>query len=344
MTEAGRAYRRKDNGFTWVEDRAAAQRRLDQQLTTDGAALRDGGAAESHPGLSRLVAPPGPYYWSVPEGEYATDLAFRAPEDLRRLDPRRVRSATGPLRGADGLRFRGDRTTRSGEPRRDPAGEVVSTIEELVEGTCAKHRVRQDGLKRSDKFGPVLRPETLLIDVRDFKVFRMREGSTEGPMQYLRSREGVADRHRRAAVGARINERSAEARAKVAEATPLGESARELGRPTTGKGRSVRALHPLAAADVELLEAIHRGEFLISGFRDRDLRARLFAGAASASPKEAQRRSAKVTRLIRLLRAHGLITKVPKTHRCQVSAEGRRRVSAPRAARQASTEQWLKAA
>jgi hypothetical protein len=344
MTAAGLAYRQKDNCFTWVEDWGAAQRLLDQQLTTDWAALLDGWAAESHPWLSRLVVPPVPYYWSVQEGEYATDIAFRAPEDLRRLYPRLVRYATGPLQGADVLRFLGYRTTKSGEPRRDLAGEGVTTIKELVEGTCVQHRVLQNGLKMYDKFGPVLRLENLLINVRDFKVFRMREGSTEGPMEYLRLRKGVADMHRRAEVGARINERYAEALATVEEATPLGELARELGRPTTWKGRSVRALNPLAPEDVELLEAVNRGEHLLNGFRNRDLRALLFPEAATLSPEEAKRQSARVTRLIRLLRAHGVIAKVAKTHRYQVTAEGRRQVSALLAARQAGVEQLLKAA
>ena len=77
----------------------------------------------------------------------------------------------------------------------------------------------------------------------------------------------------------------------------------------------------------ELLEAINRGEFMLNGFRNRDLRALLFADAASASPEEAKRQAAKVTRLLGLLRAHGVITKVSKTHRYQVSAEGRSKVS-----------------
>ncbi len=344
MTKAGLDYRQKDNCFTWVEDWEAAQRLLDEQLTTDWASLLDGWAAESHPWLSRLVVPPVPYYWSVQEGEYATDIAFRTPEDLRRLYPRLVQYTTGPLQSTDVLRFFGYRVTKSGEPRRDLAGEVVTTIKELVEGTCVKHRVLQNGLKMYDKFGQVLRLENLLINVRDFKVFRMREGSTDGPMEYLRLRKGVADMHRRAEVGAKINERAMRRPWPRWRMRPRWENWRDLGQPTTWKGRSVRALNPLAPADVELLEAINRGEFLLNGFRNRNLRALLFADAASASPEEAKRQSGKVTRLLRLLRAHGVITKVSKTHRYQVSAEGRSKVTALLAARQASTEQLLKAA
>ena len=301
-------------------------------------------ANESHPLLETLLAQPVPYYWSVQEGEYATDVAFRSPEDLQRLYPQLVHFATELLQSTDVLRFMGYRVTKSGRPRLDFADEVVTTIKELVEGTCVKHRVAQNLLKMYDKFGQVLRVEDLLIDVRDFKVYRRREGSMDGPMEYLRLRKGVADMHRRAEIGAKINERYLEALATVEDPTPLGELARDLGKATNWKGRAVRALNPLAPADVELLETINRGEFMLNGFRNRDLRALLFTDAATVSPEEARRQAAKVTRLLRLLRAHGVITKVPKTHRYQVSAEGRRKVGALLAARQANTEQLLKAA
>jgi hypothetical protein len=344
MAKAGLAYQKKDNCFTWIEDWEAAQRLLEQQLTTPWASLLDRWADESHPWLSQIGADVVPYYWSVQEGEYATDIAFRSPEDLQRLYPQWVHYATELLQSGDILRFLGYRVTKAGRRRGGLPGEVVTTIKELVEGTRVKHRVAQNSVKMYDKFGQVLRLENLVINVCTFKVFRRREGDSEGPLEYLRLRKGVADIHRRAEVGQKINERYAAALATVEDKTPLSELAEDLGRPTTWKGRRVRALNPLAPADVELLEAINRGEWLLNGFRNRDLRGLLFADAAEATPQEAKRQAAKVTRLLRLLRAHGMITKVPKTHRYQVSASGRQKVAALLAARQANTEQLLKAA
>jgi hypothetical protein len=344
MIKAGLAYQKKDNCFTWVEDWEAAQRLSNEQLTTEWAPLLDCWAAESHPWLSQLLAPPVPYYWSVQEGEYATDVAFRSPEDLKRLYPQLVHYAIEVLQSPDLLRFMGYRVTKAGQLRRNFADEVVTMVKELVEGTCVKHRVVQNLLKMYDKFGQVLRLENLMINVRDFKVFRQREGDPDGPMEYLRLRKGVADIHRRAELGQKINERYAAALATVEDKTPLGELTADLGRATTWKGRSVRALNPLAPADVELLEAISRGEFVLNGFRNRDLRTLMFVDATEVTPEEAKRQAAKVTRLLRLLRAHGVIAKVPKTHRYQVSAEGRRKVTALLAARQANTERLLKAA
>lgn len=344
LTQAGVGYEKKDNCFPWVADWEAAQRLLDEQLTTAWPALLDGWAAESHPVLGSLLAAAVPYYWSVQEGEYATDFAFRSAAELRRVYPRLVHYATELLQSTDVLRFMGYRVTKAGHPRRDFAGEVVTTIKELVEGTCVKHRVLQNLLKMYDKFGIVLRLENLLINVRDFKVYRTKENAPDGPMSYLRLRKGVADIHRRAEIGQKINGRCAEALATVAEKTPLGDLTADLGRPATWKGRPIRALNPLAPADVALLAAVNRGEFLVAGFRNRDLREVLFAETAAATGEEQRRQSGKVTRLLRLLRGHGMIARQGTTYRYQVTPTGRSKIAALLAARQANTEQLLNAA
>jgi hypothetical protein len=100
----------------------------------------------------------------------------------------------------------------------------------------------------------------------------------------------------------------------------------------------VRALNPLAASDAALLEAVSRHEFLINGLRNRDVRRLLYGADSAAAPADVRRRSAAVTRQLRLLRGHGLIDKVPRTHRYVVSEEGRRAMTALLAARHASTE------
>jgi hypothetical protein len=75
------------------------------------------------------------------------------------------------------------------------------------------------------------------------------------------------------------------------------------------------------------LQAVSRGEFALTGFRNRDLRA-IFFPRAGHSPEEARRRAARVSRKLRLLRAHGLITKITGTHRYQLTATGRKAITA----------------
>jgi len=62
---------------------------------------------------------------------------------------------------------------------------------------------------------------------------------------------------------------------------------------------------------------------------------------ATSDAKEKRKRSAHVTRLLRILRAHGLIEKVKGTHRYQVSAEGRANIQASLAVRNANPEELI---
>jgi hypothetical protein len=99
--------------------------------------------------------------------------------------------------------------------------------------------------------------------------------------------------------------------------------------------RRLRALNVFAVDDGALLEAVSRPEFLINGLRNRDLRALLYS-CAPTDKIESRRRSAAIGRKLRLLRGHGLLHKVPKTHRYQVSEHGRQVITALLAARNAN--------
>ena len=63
------------------------------------------------------------------------------------------------------------------------------------------------------------------------------------------------------------------------------------------------------------------GGFVINGFRNRDLRNLLYPKPVTAH--DAKRLSARVTRQLRLLRAHHLIKKVPRTQRYLLTEKGR---------------------
>jgi len=343
MTKAGLGYVQKENCFTWVEDFEAAQRLLDQQLTTAWPALLENWAVQSNPLEKTFLGKPVSYYWTVQEGEYATDLVFRTPEDLQRLYPAWIHQAYALLQSGNLLRYLNYRLRADGRPRANDTIDLKTTVKEFMEGTCVRHRVQGNLLKMYNKMGNVLRVETMLTDVTHFKVFRRTEGE-EGVQRYLRLRKGVADLHRRAEVSQGINERYIGALATVEEKKPLGEVAAGLGKRQRWKGRSVRALNPLSESDVALLEAVNRGEFMLHGLRNQDVRRLLFADPAAEDPAEEKRRSAQVTRWLRLLRAHGLLAKIPKTHRYQVTEKGRTTINALLAARRANTKQLLEAA
>ena len=94
--------------------------------------------------------------------------------------------------------------------------------------------------------------------------------------------------------------------------------------------------------DAALLAALSRGEWTIAGFRNRDIQQHLYP-VQPRDKKAARRRCAAVGRKLRLLRAHGLIRKLPHTHRYVLTDSGRVVLTALVAAQQASTQKLTRA-
>jgi hypothetical protein len=67
---------------------------------------------------------------------------------------------------------------------------------------------------------------------------------------------------------------------------------------------------------------LRRGEFLLQGFRNRDIQEFLYPHPTTQE-KESRRHPAAVSQRLRLLRAHRLIGKVPHPHRYHVTELGR---------------------
>jgi hypothetical protein len=337
MDKIGLRYRRRDNCFTWIENWAGAQKLLDKQLRTDWPGLLRRLLEQANPALGIIdPAQTTPYYWSMDEGEWASDLAFASVPTLAKLAPRLFRHAWLNFDSGDVMRFLGNKAVTEQGPHGMFQGEVVSDLKRRVEGTRIKHRLNGNWIKIYDKQGSVLRVETVINQTRDMKVYRAKEGDEDGAKSWQRLRKGVADIHRRAEISQAANERYVEALATVDESHSLAELAAAVCRPVWWQGQRSRALNPLAADDGQLLEAVNRGEFIINGFRNADLRGLLFT-KPPLDEMQARRRSAAMSRKLRLLRAHGLIHKMPKTHRYQLSPHGRKVINALLAARQAST-------
>jgi hypothetical protein len=335
MDRVGMRYRRRDNCLAWIEDWAAAQRLLDEQLRTDWPGLLNRLLEQANPALAIVDTHPTPYYWSMDEGEWASDLAFRSPKALADLAPRLFRHAWLNFDSGDVMRYLGHKTTEQG-PHGNCEGEVVTDLKRRAEGTRIKHRLNGNWIKMYDKQGSVLRVETVINQTRDMKVYRTKEGDEGGEKSWQRLRKGVADIQRRSEISQAAHERYVEALASVDDSRSLAELVEAVCEPVTWQGKRARGLNPLAKEDGRLLEAVNRGEFAINGFRNRDLRKLLFAKPAKDDAEQRQQ-SAAITRKIRLLRAHGLIHKVPKTHRYQLSPHGRDVINALLTARQAST-------
>ena len=373
MDAAGLAYRRADNCFIELADPARAQALADAQHQTHWLELLNGLLAPAHP-LQPEILKPFPnlfYYWTLTQSEYATDLLFHDERDLARLYRAFLLHGLCTFQSPDIMRFLGHHVpVHTGRVDARFRGEVRSDLLHRHEGVCLKHRAGFNGQKAYDKFSNLLRIENTLNRPEAFTVYRTepappppeplppspRARTTTPPPQPINPqarltscvpdpkpqrawqplRRSVTDLPRRAEVSRAANKRYLDALASTQVGTPLSQLAAPLCRPVLRDDRRYRALHPLGA-DAALLRAVSRGEWTIAGFRNRDLQALLYVGEPR-DKKTARRRSAAVGRKLRLLRGHGLIRKLPHTHRYLVTESGRASLTALVAAQQASTE------
>ncbi|MCY3018329.1 MAG: hypothetical protein NTW87_04755 [Planctomycetota bacterium] len=338
MDAVGLAYERDDNCFPWIADFPRAQKLMDRLLRTNWPEFLDGVARRINPAAAEMFGDfETSYYWSAHQTEWATDVAFNTPADLAAIYPQLVWGAMTAFQSPDVLRFLG-RTYNSRF-----AGEVTSDFKDRAEGIRVKHAANGNSVKIYDKGPNLLRIETTINYARDLKVYRTAEGDPQGQPQWRPMRKGIADLQRRAQLSQNTNERYLDALAQLDSSMRLEDILAPVSRPRKRNGHSVRALRPWTAQDQDLLQAIQRPEFLLAGFRNRDLAALLYPDQHHA-PEAKRRAAAKVSYRLGILRAHGLIAKLSNTRCYRITVKGQRVATAAIVSQKLTIGQLTKAA
>jgi hypothetical protein len=354
LQQRGVAFQHDDNLLLKVEDAALAQTLLDEQTHTDWPTLLQELVQPIHPLWNYLhQSARTPYYWMAEQSEWATDVIFRSRADRDLWYDRWIRHGITTLSCHDVLHYLGKNVPATGYGNHSQEAKI--DLRTRAEGRRLKFWYGTNSLKIYDKGRQAARTaaaasepaavrfENTMNDPSGYKVFRTKEGEDDNaPKSWQQLRKGIADLPRRAEIGQAANNRLIESMATVAETTPLGKLLEPLCRPAQdNQGRRVRALNPSAGPDGQLLRYLATGDFLLNGFRNRDLRAALHPPAADK--QEQRRQSAALTRKLAILKAHGLIVKVQKTHRYHLSAAGKRITTALSAAYQADINELTQA-
>jgi hypothetical protein len=316
MRKAGIGFEQRDNCFVWIEDLPRAQQMLADLEERHWERWLKVLAARVNPLLGRASGLDlHPYYWSISESEYATDVMFRDTAALQRVYPALRNHAIQRFASTDVLRFLGRRTSSRFN------GEVSTSYRVRPEGTRVKHRVEENSIKMYDKQGSVLRIETTINKAKRFRVRRMRVRQGIRRMRWIPMRQGVVDLERRVEISRAANQRYLEALAIVEVPSPAHVLLDGVSRPVTKNQRPYRALRPVSRPEAAVFAAVLQGEFLLKGFTNRDLREQLESSRIT-DPRERRRAAGRTTRRLRLLRAHGLIRKVSGTRYYRVTPKG----------------------
>ena len=317
LAEAGIDFRKHDNAFLWIEDPAAAQQIADRISRIRWPQTLDRFAVRINPLLGDLLAHMG-YYWCTEQAELATDVMFRSAASLSRLYPQLLRHAIQSFGAEDVLTFLGRKMHGRFQ------GEVLSDLKDKRwPGARIKHRMKGNWIKMYDKFGCVLRVETVINQPKEFKVRRVGVRQGETVMGWFPMRKGVSSFGRYREVGQAANARYLEKLVEVPDRSAAAREWQQLANPVRdANDRSYRGFNPASADDVNLFAAVMRGEHAIQGFRNADVRGQLFDSTDDA--RETRRRSHRVSRLLKRLHMHKLIAKVPRSTRWRITAKGQR--------------------
>lgn len=339
LEHAGIAFQRCGNKLLHIDDFEAAQQLLDQQLKTNWCSLLDGFVPIAFPTITETIGRELSYSWTLWQSEWATDLVFANQTELEKIMSTCVQHAFIGGHPSRLLSYFGRPLTKAGLPWVNCSSSLKSTIKEYVEGVRVRHWVDTNSIKMYNEFN-VLRLETTINDPGVLRGLRRKhKAPVTATKESLPLRKSVADTTLRAHACQQINNRFADHLASMHSSTPVGDVIALVTQRKRKRRRSVRALEP-TAKDRDLITAIADPRFIVGGLSNKDLR-ELLANTGPYLGKTDKQRSGITSRSIRLLRDHGVLRKLPKRRRYQLTSKGRQLVTAIQAALAASTEELM---
>jgi hypothetical protein len=305
----------QDNAFTELDEPRRAQQLADRFAKLNWQSILSRLARRVNPVLRDRHFQDLAYYWVIDQAEYATDLRFTSRQTLAGLYPRLLNHAALMFSAPDILGFLGRRQHKRFD------GEVLTTCKkDRWPGARIKHSVKNNWLKMYDKFGLILRVETVINNPREFKVRRERTRKGQTEMVWCPMNKGVCNLYRYQQVALAANARYLEALSVVDNPAPAYREVGKLVEPKVNNGRRYAGFNPARAADVRLFKAVLHGEHKVRGFRNGDIRVLYFGPTKDRQKK--RRQSAAVTRLLKRLHVRGLIIKVPRSRLWHVTLAG----------------------
>ena len=306
LRRANIGYEKLDNAFVSIDDFDQAQALSDKFPMLELCKTLKRYARRLLPFLAELDLE---YRWTVMQVEYCTDIVFRRQEDLQAIYEPLLRTAVHAVKAEDIATFLGRKLHGN---YRDEAG---NDLGRRVGGTRIKHKMGKSSIKMYDKRGIILRIETTCNDISFFKhhrtVFhRNGEHSTKvAPMKKTLYNLSTELPQLMRACNHRYLDFISALEAPSCSARTLEKLADRVVRD----GRSFRGFNFFLPEDRSLFEVLLRGEFNLSGLRNRELRAFL-----------PELSTGQISHRIKRLRVHGILKKVARTYKYHLTKLGRR--------------------
>jgi hypothetical protein len=304
LDKKGIGYKMLDNAFIELDDPEAAQKLADAMRPDRLHKLLDKVARAYCPIVRQF---PSGYHWSLMQVEYATDIVFKRQQYLAPLYDELIRTATHAVRADDIATFLGRKLSGNYQD------EMGNNFHTRIQGTRIKHHMGKAAIKMYDKHSIMLRIETTANDVSFFRHYREvvhRDGSTS--LKFASMKKSIYSLKDLVKLLHDANRRYIEYLAAIDDPTNDTKRLDKVSKPVRDDQRSYRGFNLFDADDLNLFRILLRGEFMISGIKNADIRKRL-PGKSTGQ----------VSALIRRLRKHGIIKKAQHCYKYYLTTFGR---------------------
>ena len=302
LDKKGIGYTLQDNAFVGIDDFAKAQAIVDRFDVKKLHRRFDQYARKLCPVVRQFRSG---IHWSLMQIEYATDIVFRTREDLQLLYEPLVRTTIHAVKAENVATFLG----RKLDPRF--AGEAGNDFHTRIEGTRVRHHLGPAALKMYDKHGSVLRIETTVNDVTFFKHHRRvehRDGTRS--MDLASVRKTIHSLGVMAELLHAANRRYLQFLSAL-DLPGVGiRQVEKVARPVRKDDHHYPGFNLFHGDDLDLFTALVRGEFTVSGFRNRHLQPLL------------DKTGGQISRLLKRLRLHGIVKKIGRTYKYYLTTLG----------------------
>lgn len=246
------------------------------------------------------------YHWTIMQAEYAMDIIFKDRQKLSIVYDSLIRAAVHTVKPDHIATFLGRKLNGNYQ------GEAGNYFNTRIQGTCIRHSMGPAAIKMYDKLY-ALRIECTTNDVSFFKHFRTVNhangtlSSKVAPMKKnIYSLPALMEKMKSA------NTRYLHFISDILDPTVGINKLNKLSTPVIDNNHPYKGFNMFDEKDDLILRSIARGDFLIGGFDNKNLRR--FLGGYSPN---------KISRVLKRLRLHGLIRKIGKTYRYYITELGR---------------------
>ena len=339
---AGCKYVLGGNKFLHIDDYGLAQGILDEQPKTLFCDVLNGFLPTVFPAMPEVLGKGLSYHWTLWQSEVAKDYIFNDAGELGGLMDDLMIHAMITGKGERILKYFGSPVRKDGQPRQGTNPEIISRAINWYDGVRVRHWNGSNSVKFYNEHN-VLRFEMTMNDPTVFKIHRHAENQDKSEeKRFMPMRKGVADTAARVDISKQVINRFTEHMAAVEQKTRFGEVLSQVTSPITNQGKRIRAIDAFGK-DKKLLLAIANPAFDVHAITNKGLQ-ETFRREDWAKGMAGKQLSGRITRQLRMLRAHGLIRKLPNQRKYALTDKGRKLTAAIEAASAASVNALLKMA